>query len=83
MNLRTPHRRLRLAACLLLAGCSAVVSPDTNDLGPAPPLPCIPGTKIQCVCIGGATGTQTCTATERFEACECSAPAGTAGTGAN
>lgn len=75
------------AASLILGlltwtGCSAVVDPDTRDLGSPPPVPCVPGTVVQCACIGG-TGTQTCTLQERFDVCLCTSPAGAAGTGGN
>lgn len=70
-----------LVVLLVCAGCSALVDPDTRDLGSPPPLPCQPGAVIQCACLGGFTGTQTCTPQERYDACDCNSPAGTAGAG--
>ena len=64
-----------------LLGCSAAVDADKSDVDPPPPTPCVPGTKIQCLCPGNVLSEQVCNVYERFEPCACENPTGAAGTG--
>lgn len=68
-----------LAACGLgLLVSSAAFADTPRSKGPktgrsAPA--CVPGTQIECACIGGARGAQVCADDgARFEACQCEAP---------
>ncbi|MDH5670957.1 MAG: hypothetical protein OEZ06_02350 [Myxococcales bacterium] len=60
------------AACLLLASCSALVSPDKQDLGPAP-MACIPSSVNTCPCPGGGSGQQICNNGGSYDDCVCAA----------
>ena len=63
-----------------LGGCSALVDPDIDDLGP-PPAACVAGTVRGCVCSAGLTGVQRCTDSGAFMSCECTRAAGSGGAG--
>ena len=80
-----PSTVLALVALVAVAGCSAIVDPDTGTLLNPPPLPCDPGTVNHgCACDDGRTnGTQVCNDLGRYEPCVCDQPAGAGATGQN
>jgi hypothetical protein len=80
MNAPDWSRRALLLALLGLAGCSAIVHPDSGSLGPAP-VACTPGDILlnpACPCPGGAGGKQICNQGGSLDPCVC--VAGSAGT---
>jgi hypothetical protein len=72
---------LVLAALAALGGCSVLVDPDLDELGP-PPEACRPGQQRMCTCTGGVQVAQRCNASGAFEPCACPGglqPAGSGG----
>jgi len=68
-----------LAVCglgLLLSSSALADTPKAKGPKTAKGAPaCVPGTQIECACIGGARGAQVCADDgARFEACQCEAP---------
>lgn len=61
---------LGLFCVVTFTSCSAIVSPDTGALGPAPS-PCKRDCYVNCPCIEGGQGRQICTPAEQFSDCQC------------
>jgi hypothetical protein len=69
MDLRSRTRTPWLVFVLGLAGCSAIVNPDTRKLEPQP-VACMPGEVANCPC-GDSWSMQVCNAGGAFDPCMC------------
>ena len=81
--------RLRFVLSGLLVACSCegnglrtltiYDAGDTGGTGGSQSAACVPGASVACACPAGHQGTQTCTSSNTFAACVCSAPTADAG----